>query len=51
MVRVHVWTPTGLTDEERETIEGMRTSESFIPDPPVDRDQRSLFSRVKDVFS
>lgn len=51
MVRVHVWTPTGLTDEERETIEGMRTSESFIPDPPMDRDQRSFFSRVKDVFS
>lgn len=51
MVRVHVWTPTGLTDEERETIEGMRTSESFIPDPPMDRDQRSFFNRVKDVFS
>ncbi|MFT5143953.1 MAG: molecular chaperone DnaJ [Rhodothermales bacterium] len=51
IVRVHVWTPRAVTDEEREVLEGMRDSHSFRPDPDAADDKRSFFSRVKDVFS
>jgi len=51
MVRVRVWTPTTLTDEEREGLEGLRDAESFQPDPDSLGDRRGFFSRVKDVFS
>ncbi len=51
MVRVHVWTPTTLSDSERDIITKMRSSESFKPDPESEDDKRSFFSRVKDVFS
>jgi molecular chaperone DnaJ len=51
IVRVHVWTPRAVTDEEREVLEGMRDSDSFQPDPQAADDKRSFFSRVKDVFS
>jgi len=51
MVRVHVWTPTSVTEEEREMLEKMRESESFEPDPESIGDRKSFFSRVKDVFS
>lgn len=51
MVRIHVWTPIHLTDEEKEVIEKMRSSRSFTPDPDSDEHSRSFFNRVKDVFS
>jgi len=51
LIRIHVWTPKKLSDEEREVIEGMRDSDSFTPDPSEERDQQSFFDRVKDVFS
>lgn len=51
MVRIHVWTPTSLTDQDIEILEGLRNSESFTPDPESMGDRRSFFSRVKDVFS
>ena len=51
MVRIHVWTPTSLTEEERELMEQLRDSESFIPNPDSLGDRKSFFSRVKDVFS
>jgi molecular chaperone DnaJ len=51
MVRVHVWTPVSLTDDERASIEKMKSSQSFKPDPASQDDRRSFFSRVKDVFS
>jgi molecular chaperone DnaJ len=51
MVRVHVWTPQHLTEDEKKTLGKMRGSESFVPHPP-DRDERkSFFHRVKDVFT
>lgn len=52
MVRVLVWTPQHLTDEEREMLETLRGGESFVPKPEEQRgDRKSFFSRVKDVFS
>jgi len=51
MVRVHVWTPTHMTDEERAVVESMKEMEAFQPDPESLGDRRSFFSRVKDVFS
>jgi molecular chaperone DnaJ len=51
MVRVHVWTPTRLTDEEKEMLQKMRDSSSFEPDPESERDHKSFFTKVKDAFS
>ncbi len=51
MVRVHVWTPMGLTDEEVRLIEKLRQSPSFVPQPGKQGDRKSFFSKVKDVFS
>ena len=51
MVRIHVWTPVSLTDEETEWMKNMKGSESFTPDPDSLGDRKSFFSRVKDVFS
>jgi molecular chaperone DnaJ len=51
MVRLHVWTPQRLTDDERAAFERMRNSPSFEPQPELEPERKSFFSRVKDVFS
>ena len=51
MVRVNVWTPQRLTDDEREVFGRMRDSPSFEPKPESGPGRKSFFSRVKDVFS
>ena len=51
MIRIHVWTPLTLTDEERGILEQLRTSPSFTPQPDQQEGRKSFFSRVKDVFS
>ena len=51
MVRVHVWTPRELSDEERRFFEDYRESPSFIPKPSTEEERKSFFSKVKDVFS
>ncbi len=51
MVRVHVWTPLDLTDEERTILENMRHSSSFEPQPEKEDRRSSFFSKVKDVFT
>ena len=51
MVRVHVWTPERLTDEEREMLSGMLDSPSFHPRPDRSDRNKSFFSKVKDVFT
>ena len=52
MVRVHVWTPTGLTIEQQTLLEQLRGDEAFEPRPEDQtRSGKSFFSRVKDVFS
>ena len=51
MIRIHIWTPRTLTDEERRVLEQWRSSPSFTPQPDQDEGHKSFFSRVKDVFS
>lgn len=52
MVRVHVWTPVNLGDAEKEMLEKIRFSGAFTPRPEeIAADDRSFFSRVKDVFT
>ncbi|MCB0720210.1 MAG: molecular chaperone DnaJ [Bacteroidetes bacterium] len=52
MVRLNIWTPQSISREEREMLEQLRDSPSFVPKPPEEHEQRkSFFSRVKDVFS
>ena len=51
MVRIRVWTPQNLTAEERQILADLSESESFIPRPETDKDRKSFFNRVKDVFT
>ena len=51
LVRVHVWTPTELTDEERRTLKQFREADSFTPKPKERKHRKSFFSKVKDVFT
>ena len=54
MVRVHVWTPERVTDEEAALLEKLRHSASFAPDAASksrDGERRSFFSKFKDVFA
>lgn len=51
MVRVHVWTPQNLTDEQVTVLEAMREEEAFQPQPETEGKSKSFFSRVRDAFS
>jgi molecular chaperone DnaJ len=51
MVRIHVWTPRALTEEETRILERLRGAESFVPKPEREEPRKSFFSRVKDVFT
>jgi molecular chaperone DnaJ len=50
MVRVHVWTPQNLSEEERKALDKMRDSPSVRPNPDQESG-KSFFSRVKDAFA
>jgi molecular chaperone DnaJ len=47
-VHVHVWTPKKVTKEEKEILEKLKNSESFIPHPT--KQERGFFQRMKDMF-
>ena len=51
MVRINVWTPRTLSEEERRFFEEYRSSPSFTPRPDEDSERKSFFSKVKDVFT
>lgn len=48
LIHANVWTPKKLTDEERRTLEKLRDMPNFKPAP--DKDDKTLFDRVKDIF-
>jgi molecular chaperone DnaJ len=48
-VHINVWTPKDLSKEEQATLEKLRDSENFIPNP--DGKEKGFFQRVKDMFS
>ncbi len=48
LVRVHVWTPTELTKEQREALERLAETEAAPPEPR--RDEPGFWERVKQAF-
>ncbi|MEL6845640.1 MAG: DnaJ C-terminal domain-containing protein, partial [Bacteroidota bacterium] len=48
LVHVNVWTPQTLSEKERKTLEQMRESEHFQPNPS--REQRGFFSKIREFF-
>lgn len=51
LITVQVWTPTRLSESEREVVEQLRGAPSFQPQPDEPQEKKSFFSKVKDVFS
>ena len=49
LVNINIWTPQTLTKDERSTLEGLKDSSNFKPDP--DHDERGFFDKVRDLFS
>ena len=49
LVHVNVWTPKTMNKEQKEFFENMRDEEHFKPNP--DKNQKSFFDKVKDMFS
>lgn len=48
LVNIQVWTPTHLTSEEKKTIEKMRDSHNFDPNPS--KKEKSFFDRMREYF-
>ena len=48
MVEISVYTPTGLSSEEKKMMEQLKDSKNFKPNPP--KNQKSFFERMKDYF-
>ena len=49
LVHVNVWTPKTLNKEQRQFFENALNDEHFIPSP--EKSEKSLFEKVKDMFS
>ncbi|TNE55785.1 MAG: molecular chaperone DnaJ [Bacteroidetes bacterium] len=47
-VHVQLWTPKKVTKEEREVLEKLKGSESFVPNP--DASDKGFFQRMKEMF-
>ena len=48
LIYVNVWTPQKLSKEEKATLEGLKSSENFKPNP-TSKD-KGFFERMKDYF-
>jgi molecular chaperone DnaJ len=49
LIHVNVWTPKDLTSDEKKTLEKLRSSPNFQPQP--DKEDRGFFSKMKDMFN
>ena len=47
-VKILVWIPRKLSRSERETMENLRRSDSFTPNPS--RDDKAIFDKEKNIF-
>ncbi len=47
-VKILVWIPRKLSSDEKKTLESIRTSRSFTPDPS--RDDKAVFDKMKNTF-
>jgi molecular chaperone DnaJ len=50
IVRVNVWTPTDLSDEQERLLQELAAVESGVPDDPERAGERGLWSRIKEAF-
>lgn len=48
LIMVNVWTPTHLSREEKETLENLKDSENFKPDPG--NSEKSFIDKMKEFF-
>ncbi len=48
LVNINVWTPQNLSPEEKKTLEGLRDSKNFTPNP--NRKEKGFFDRMKEYF-
>lgn len=48
LVHVNVWTPQKLTSQEKATLEGLRDSKNFQPNPS--KSEKGFFDRMKEFF-
>ncbi len=48
LVNINVWTPQNLTPEEKKTLESLRDSKNFEPNP--NRKEKGFFDRMKEYF-
>lgn len=52
LIRIHVWTPQDLTDEEEKILKELQEHDAFHPGPKDSSEtNKSFFSRVSDAFS
>jgi molecular chaperone DnaJ len=48
LVYINVWTPKNLSNSEKETLEKLRNSENFTPNPG--KNEKGFFEKVKEYF-
>ena len=49
LVNISVWTPQKLTASEKETLEKLRDSDGFVPNPS--HKDKGFFQKVQEMFS
>ncbi|MBX7095485.1 MAG: molecular chaperone DnaJ [Flavobacteriales bacterium] len=49
LVTINIWTPQKLSKEEKATLEKLRESENFAPNPS--KKEKSIFKRWKEMFT
>lgn len=48
LVNINVWTPQNLSTEEKKTLENLKDSKNFIPNP--NRKEKGFFDKMKEYF-
>ncbi|WP_026462925.1 molecular chaperone DnaJ [Adhaeribacter aquaticus] len=48
LIHINVWTPKNVTNEERQILERLRTSDNFIPHPG--KHEKGFFEKMKEYF-
>ena len=48
LVNINVWTPQALTPDEKKTLESLKDSKNFAPNP--NRKEKGFFDRMKEYF-
>lgn len=49
LVNVNIWTPQHISDDEKEALRKMESSENFKPNPT--KSEKNFFDKLKDIFS